>query len=176
MHCRPNLILVGFMGSGKSAIGRLAAHRLRFQFADTDSLIVERSKQEISTIFEQSGEEAFRDLETRVIESLTPLSRYVISTGGGAVLREQNRTVLRSLGFVVMLTANEDVLFERVQRNSKRPLLQTENPRQTIAELMTTRRPAYEAAAHLTLDTSELNHEQTTDAVVAAARQAFGWQ
>ena len=80
------------------------------------------------------------------------------------------------MGFVVLLTASEEVIFDRVSRHSKRPLLHTPNPRGTIEQLLAERRPAYEAAAHWTLDTSALNHEQATDALVAAAREAFGWK
>lgn len=171
-----NLILVGFMGSGKSAIGRMAAQRLRFQFVDTDALVVDRAGIEISEIFARHGEQEFRDLETGVIESMAARERYVIATGGGAVLRERNRELLRSLGFVVLLTANEDVIVERVARNSKRPLLQNDDPRGTIVRLLAERRPAYEAAAHWTLDTSALTREEATDALVAAAREHFGWK
>jgi shikimate kinase len=175
MNSRPNLILVGFMGSGKSSIGRLAAHRLRFQFVDTDSLIVDRAGMEISDIFEKSGEAHFRDLESRALESLQPLNRCVIATGGGAVLREENRALLQSLGFVVLLTAENEVLFQRVARNSKRPLLQSTDPQETIAELLVKRQPAYEATAQFTLDTSHMTHEQATNELVKAARHAFGW-
>ncbi len=176
MSSRPNLILVGFMGSGKSSIGRMAAQRLRFQFVDTDAIVIERAGMEISEIFAKHGEAHFRDLETRAIESLAARERYVIATGGGAVLREENRTHLRALGFVVLLVAREEIILERVARHSKRPLLHTPDPRATIEHLLAERRPAYEAAAHWTLDTSELTHEQATAALVAAARAAFGWK
>jgi shikimate kinase len=175
MNTRPNLVLVGFMGSGKSSIGRLAAHRLRFQFIDTDSIVVERAGMEISEIFATAGESRFRDLETRAIESLLPLKRCVIATGGGAVLREENRELLRKLGFVVLLTARRDVLFQRVARNTKRPLLQTPDPEATIAQLLELRQPSYDAAAQFTLDTSDMTHEEATTELVKVARQAFGW-
>lgn len=175
MSTRPNLILIGFMGSGKSSIGRLAAARLRFQFVDTDALVVERARMEISEIFAKHGEAHFRDLETRAIESLVARERCVIATGGGAVLREENRRQLRSLGFVTLLTAREEIILDRVARHSKRPLLRTGDPRETISTLLAERRPAYEAAAHWTLDTSDFTREQASDAVVAAARSAFGW-
>lgn len=176
MSVRPNLILIGFMGTGKSSIGRLAAHRLRFQFVDTDALVVERAGMEISEIFAKHGEARFRDDETRAIESLAVRERYVVATGGGAVLREQNRATLRSLGYVVLLTAREGVILDRVLHNSKRPLLHTPNPAAKVEELLAERRPAYEATAHWTLDTSDLTHEQATEALVAAAREAFGWK
>lgn len=172
---RPNLILVGFMGSGKSAVGRLVAQRLRFQFADTDAIVIERAGMEIEEIFKQHGEPHFRELETRAIESLAARERYVIATGGGAVLKERNRELLRALGFVVLLTAREEIILDRVSRHSKRPLLRTADPRQTIERLLAERRPAYEAAAHWTLDTSDITREQAAEAIVAQARSAFGW-
>lgn len=170
-----NLVLVGFMGSGKTAIGKLAAKALGFQFLDTDQLLVNRAHRPIPEIFATEGEEFFRNLETDVIESLGHLRRCVIATGGGAVLREKNRNLLRSLGFVVCLTAREEVLFDRVSRNDKRPLLQTANPRQTLHDLLETRRTAYTEAAHWTLDTSEMPHAAVVEAVTAAARDAFAW-
>jgi shikimate kinase len=172
---RPNVIFVGFMGSGKTAIGRLAARALGFQFLDTDQLVVDRSQRQISEIFAAEGESFFRDLETDVIGSLSHLSRCVISTGGGAVLRERNRHLLRELGFVVCLTAREDVLFERVSRNDKRPLLQTADPRQTMRELLQARAELYRDTAHWTLDTSDMAHADVVEAVTAAAREAFAW-
>jgi shikimate kinase len=94
---------------------------------------------------------------------------------GGAVLREHNRQLLRRLGFVVLLTAHEDVIFDRVSRNTKRPLLRTENPRETVTQMLAEREPAYAAAAQLTIDSSERSHEESADAIIAAARIAWGW-
>jgi shikimate kinase len=170
-----NLILVGFMGSGKTVTGKLAAKALGFQFLDTDQLIVDRSQRQISEIFASEGEGHFRDLETGVIASLGHLRRCVISTGGGAVLREENRRLLRDMGFVVCLKAREEVLFERVSRNEKRPLLQTSNPLETLRELLASRADAYAAAAHWSVDTSDMPHAAVVDAVVCAARDAFAW-
>jgi shikimate kinase len=170
-----NLVLIGFMGTGKSSVGKLAAKTLGFQFIDTDQVIVERAGRQISEIFETDGEAAFRTLETEALESLAHLSRCVISTGGGAVLLEHNRQLLRELGYVVCLTASEDVLFERVSRNTKRPLLQTENPRATLSRLIEERSAIYREAAHHTLDTSLLAQSAAVEALVHAARQAFAW-
>lgn len=171
-----NIILIGFMGSGKSSIGRMVAKRMGFQFIDTDALIVERAGKSIPAIFAEQGEEAFRDLETAAIESIAHFSRCVISTGGGAVLRERNRALLRELGFVVLLTASEDVLWERVSRNNKRPLLQTENPRETLSKMLAVRKEAYEAAAESIVDTTEFSHRRSVDVVIQAARRAFSWK
>jgi len=173
---RQNIVLIGFMGSGKSSIGRLVAGRLGFQFVDTDALIVERAGREIAEIFASEGEERFRDLETAAIESLAHRERCVIATGGGVVLRERNRGLLRELGFVVLLMASEDVIFERVSRNTKRPLLQTANPRETVTAMLAARQPAYEAAAQWKLDSTALSHATAAEAVIAEARRAFAWQ
>ncbi len=172
---RENIVLVGFMGSGKSSIGRSMAKRLGFQFLDTDQLVVERSGSTIPRIFAERGEEAFRTLETEAIESLRHFSRCIIATGGGAVVRERNRRLLRELGFVVCLTASEEVIYERVTRNTKRPLLQTENPRETLHELLATRRVLYEEAAQFSLDTTELSQPAAAELIMEEARRAFSW-
>ena len=172
---RENIILTGFMGSGKSAVGRRVAGRLRFQFVDTDQLIVERAGMPISEIFAQYGEEHFRDLETAALKSLDARRQCVIATGGGVVVKERNRALLAGLGFTVWLTASEEVIFERVSRTDKRPLLQTGDPRATIRGMLAARRPVYESAAQFTLDTSTFSHDEAADAVIAAARRAFAW-
>ena len=175
MVTRENIVLVGFMGSGKSAVGRLVAKRLRFEFVDTDALIVKRAGMPISQLFAEHGEEHFRDVETSVLESLDDRRRCVIATGGGAVVKERNHAILKSLGFVVWLTASEDVIFGRVSRNDKRPLLQTEDPRATISQMLAARGPLYEGAADFSVDTTALSHNAAAEAVMAAAGRAFGW-
>ena len=172
---RTNIGLIGFMGSGKSSIGRLVAGRLGFQFVDTDTLLTAHDGRAIAEIFARDGEARFRDLETAVLKSLGPRDRCIISTGGGVILREKNRALLRGLGFTVWLTASEDVIYARVSRNTKRPLLHTSNPRETVTQLLAARRPLYEAAAQLTLDTTTLTHAQAAEAVMVAARRAFSW-
>jgi len=172
---RNNIVLIGFMGSGKTSIGRLVAHRLGFQFIDTDAVIVERAGMQIPAIFSQHGEPWFRDQESAALRSLGIVNRAVISTGGGIVLRPENRDLLRELGFVVWLTASEDVIFERVSRNKKRPLLQTTDPRQTVHDLLEQRRPLYTGAAQFTVDSTHLGHEAAADEVISEARRAFSW-
>ena len=172
---RNNIVFIGFMGSGKTSIGRLVAQRLGFRFIDTDAVIVERVGMPIAEIFAQHGEAWFRDQETAALHSLEVLDRVVISTGGGIVLREENRTLLGELGMVVWLTASEDVIFERVSRNKKRPLLQTADPRATVHELLEQRRPLYEEAAQLTLDSTALAHSAVADTVIAEAGRHFSW-
>jgi shikimate kinase len=173
---RNNIVLIGFMGSGKTSIGRLIAHRLGFEFVDTDTRVVERAGMQIADIFSKHGEAWFRDQESAVLRSFGVLKRAVVSTGGGILLRPENHELLRELGFVVWLTASEEVIFERVSRNKKRPLLHTTDPRATVHELLEQRRPLYEGAAQFTLDSSGLGHEAAADAVIAEARRAFSWQ
>ncbi|MEI6871671.1 MAG: shikimate kinase [Verrucomicrobiota bacterium] len=170
-----NLVLIGLMGSGKSSVGRLVAKALRFNFLDTDQLLAERAGKSISEIFAGEGEASFRARETEVLESLRPLSRCVISTGGGAVLANHNRTLMRELGFTIWLTASEEALFERVRRSSHRPLLQTANPQETLAQLMRERAPLYEEASHHCINTTALQQQDVVQAVTAAAKEAFAW-
>lgn len=172
---RNNIVFIGFMGSGKTSVGRLVAQRLGFQFVDTDAVVVERAGMQIPEIFARHGEPWFRDHETSALSSLGILSRAVISTGGGVVLRPENRKLLRELGFVVWLTASEEVIFERVSRNKKRPLLQTADPRRTVHELLEQRHDLYQGAAQFTVDSTDLGHEAAADAVIAEARKAFSW-
>lgn len=172
---RTNIVLIGFMGSGKSSIGRLLAAKLGFQLVDTDRIIIDREGVEIGEIFARHGEPHFRDLETAALRSIAHLNRCVIATGGGIVGREENRELLRGLGFVVWLTASEEVIFERVSRNTRRPLLQTANPRETVTRLLAERRPLYEAAAAFTIDSTSLAHAEVAEAIIAEARRAFAW-
>jgi shikimate kinase len=175
MHHRENLVLIGFMGSGKSSVGRLAARALGFQFVDTDQLIVERTGKQISDIFATEGEESFRAMETSALEEFSDRVHYVISTGGGAVISPKNRALLRAIGFVACLNAEEDVLFERVSRNSKRPLLQTDNPRETLSKLIKVRGPLYAETAHWEMDTSSVSQAGAVEMLVEAAKEAFSW-
>lgn len=164
-----NILLIGFMGSGKSTVGRLLASHLGFRFVDTDTLIVEAAGMPISEIFATRGEAAFRDLETETLKSLGAREHLIIATGGGIVVREGNIPLLRQTGFVVELKADEETIFARVSRNTQRPLLQTENPRATIAKLVAERAPLYEAAAEFSIDTTTKTHAQVAEAIIHAA-------
>jgi shikimate kinase len=170
---RTNLILIGYMGSGKSSLGRVAARELGFRFVDTDALVVQQAGFDIPTIFALHGEAYFREQETKAIESLAEADQCVISTGGGAVLAEKNRELLREIGFVVLLTAREEVIWDRVSRNTKRPLLRTANPRETISRMLAERMPIYEATAHFTVDSSDLSRDETLREVLDAAHAAW---
>lgn len=170
---RKNIILIGFMGSGKTSSGQVIAARLEFQFVDTDQWIVQNTGLQITELFEKHGEAYFRDQETLALESLRNQTRQVIATGGGIVLRKNNVALLQRLGFVAWLTASEEMIFERVSRNNKRPLMQTENPRETIHQLLTQRNPLYASAAQFTIDTDGRTHEEIADAVIFEAQRSF---
>lgn len=150
-----NVFLVGPMGSGKSTIGRQVAELLQKQFRDCDHEIEAHTGAAISLIFEIEGEEGFRRRETNMLEELTKETGVVLATGGGAVLSEQNRELLRSRGIVVYLHAPIDILLHRTQRDRNRPLLQNTDRRIKFEEIMAVREPLYRATADVVINTSE---------------------
>jgi len=163
-----NLFFVGFMGAGKTSIGRLVAQRLGRPFFDTDHEIEARCGVTVATIFEMEGEEGFRDRESRVLQDLTGRSGIVLATGGGAVLRPANRELLRSRGLVIYLEATPSELWRRVRHNRNRPLLQTENPRARLEALFKVRDPLYREAAHLIMPAWSGSVSSAANAVLGA--------
>ena len=147
----PNVYLVGMMAVGKTTVGRHLASRLDFTFHDTDQVIESRAGADISWIFELEGEERFRDREQQVVEELTLREGVVLATGGGAVLREENRALLRDRGIVVYLHSDVDLIVERTRLDRRRPLLQVADVRERIEALTSERGPLYESVAHLTV-------------------------
>ena len=162
LHSRP-IILVGMMGSGKTTVGRRLAARLGRDFVDADKEIEARCGVPITTIFELEGEEGFRQREACLLDELSSRAGLVLATGGGAILRAENRARLRERGFVVFLRAGAAGLWQRLKRDRVRPLLQTENPRQRIVDLLAQREPLYREVAHLTVTSGRL----PIDALVA---------
>jgi shikimate kinase len=162
-----NIILVGFMGTGKTVVGKALAEALGFAYADTDAMIERAAGKAITRIFAEDGEPHFRDLETAAIRSLAALDRHVVSTGGGCVLRDENWDAMREAGRVVCLAARPEVIFERTRRESHRPLLQTPDPMAKIVELLTRRAPFY-ARADVTVDTSDLCVEEVVKNILDA--------
>ena len=140
---KQNIYLVGPMGAGKSTIGRLLSTELKLIFKDTDKEIEDRCGCNIPWIFDVEGEEGFRRRETAAIDDLSALSGLVLATGGGAVLRPENRKFLQSRGAVVYLHASVEQQIERTAKDRNRPLLQAENPAQVLADLMAVRDPIY---------------------------------
>jgi shikimate kinase len=162
-----NLVLVGLMGAGKSAIGRLVAQALSVPFVDSDHEIERVSRMSISDLFAAYGEDEFRALEARVMKRLLKSGPRVVSTGGGAFINERTRKHIRRGGLTVWLKADLEVLWERVNKRDTRPLLKTENPRQTLENLMNARYPIY-AQADLTVHSRDIKKEEVVEEVLAA--------
>lgn len=143
------------MGAGKTTIGRQLANKLHKEFKDSDHEIVNRTGASIPLIFEIEGEEGFRKREHDIIETLTAENNLVLATGGGAVLNEENRKALISRGTVIYLYATIEQLYQRTSRDRNRPLLQTEDPKAKLRELMAQRDPLYRQVADFVLYTDE---------------------
>ena len=140
-----NIVLTGFMGTGKSTVGKLLAENLKYNFVDTDGLISESAGLDIPSIFEIGGEEYFRALERETIERLLDFHQgeYVIATGGGSVISGKNRNTMKKAGIILLLTAAPDAILERIGHNLDRPLLKGENAPETIKRLLKERDPYY---------------------------------
>jgi shikimate kinase len=170
-----NIVLIGFMGSGKSTVGRELQLRLGYPLVDMDQVIEQRAGKAITAIFEDEGEEAFRAMETALLRELADAAapRRIISTGGGVVGRDENRELLRSMGYVVWLDAPLKAIMERTSKSRQRPLLHTEDPATRIRELMALREPLYQETAHLKLDTAGLDSGELTTGILECARYYF---
>ncbi|MBK1700040.1 shikimate kinase AroK [Thiococcus pfennigii] len=150
-----NIFLVGPMGAGKSTIGRQLAETLSYAFKDSDQEIQRRTGVDIPTIFEFEGENGFRERERQVIEELIQGERIVLATGGGAVLRPENRQDLAARGVVVYLHCSPEQQYARTARDRSRPLLDTADPLQRLRELMAEREPLYRQVADLVVSTEK---------------------
>lgn len=164
---RRNIVFVGLMGAGKSAVGRMVAQQLKVPFIDTDVEIERVSRMTISELFATYGEEEFRALETRVIKRLLRGGPKVISTGGGAFINDNTRRHITRGGISLWLKADLEVLWERVNKRDHRPLLKTENPKATLAALMEKRYPIY-AEADLTIESRDVRKEIIVTEVLTA--------
>ncbi|MEN0115886.1 MAG: shikimate kinase [Agrobacterium cavarae] len=164
---RRNIVFVGLMGAGKSAIGRSVAQQLRIPFVDTDDEIERVSRMTISELFASYGEEEFRALETRVIKRLLRGGPKVVSTGGGAFINENTRRHIKRGGVSLWLKADLEVLWERVNKRDHRPLLKTENPKATLAALMEKRYPIY-CDADITIESRDVRKDIIATEVLAA--------
>ncbi len=150
-----NIVLVGPMGVGKTTIGRQLSRELQLPFFDSDRVIEERTGADIPWIFDMEGEDGFRKRESAVLAELLEQDGLVVATGGGIVTRNENRNLLNQGGVVVYLTAPVDQLCKRTAKDKKRPLLQVEDPRQRIEELLLERDPLYRDVADVIVDTEK---------------------
>jgi len=170
-----SLVLIGFMGTGKSTVGRALQARLGYPLVDMDHQIEEQAGKPISQIFADDGEESFREMETKLLRELShpDAPRRIISTGGGVIGREENRKLLRDLGYVVWLKAPAAAILDRTSKNNKRPLLNAEDPMEQIQSLMAKREPLYQETAHLQIDTTGLDSDEVAAGILECARYFF---
>lgn len=152
-----NIFLVGLMGAGKTTIGKLLAKRLKKTFIDTDHEIEHRTGVRIPLIFELEGEAGFRDREATLIRELTQRQDIILATGGGAILRAENRAALAQNGTVIYLNAKVEDLWLRTQHDKNRPLLQTSNPKAKLTELFVQRDPLYREIADIVITSGQHN-------------------
>ena len=166
-----SIVLIGMMGAGKSSVGRMLQRKIGLDLVDLDDLLVARTGRSIPEIFAANGESTFRDMESSILAKLRLDRPAIIVTGGGIVTRPENLPHLKSLGTVIWLDADEDVLFERATRRGERPLLQTANPREKLTNLMEVRRPLYAAAADLRIDTTSFSHDEVVEEILSHFEQ-----
>ncbi len=168
MNQAARIILIGPMGAGKTTIGRQLAKTLGMDFMDSDHEIEERTGVNIPLIFDLEGEEGFRQREMDVIDDLSQRDRLILATGGGAVLKAENRQHLHDRGIVIYLHAGIDQLLNRTRHDRSRPLLQTENPRKKFEELMALREPLYRETAHITINTNRQSINHVISEIISA--------
>lgn len=162
-----NIILIGFMGSGKTSVGKRLAKLLDYAFVDTDQLIEEREKMTISDIFAEKGEMYFRKLETDTIANMAQnYHKTIISSGGGLPLRECNAKILQTLGFVIMLDVSKETVLKRLHGDTTRPLLQGDHVEEKVEELLTYREPLYEMAAHMKVPVNDRTVQEIAEEII----------
>ncbi|MFC1546464.1 shikimate kinase [bacterium] len=150
-----NIVLTGFMGSGKTIVGKLLAKKINYMFVDLDDWIVEQEKKSINEIFAEHGEKYFRDVETCMVKRAANMDNLVIAAGGGVVLREENMNELEKKSKIIYLNVDPETVYERLKEDSTRPLLKVDNPMQKIKELLNSRELFYKRN-HFALDTTRL--------------------
>jgi len=165
---KTNIALIGFMGTGKTAVGQLLAKKLGRSFVELDSLIEQKAGKSIPDIFHQDGEAAFRELEIEVTKEVSKDRNLVIACGGGIVLNKINIDRLRENARIIYLTASPGVILKRVaNEEGQRPLLEVENPTLAIREMLRFRKPFYERAADITIDTSKLSISAVAEQIIS---------
>jgi shikimate kinase len=163
-----NIILIGFMGSGKTTIGGLVAKKTKRKYADLDKMIVKHAKMPIAKIFDKYGEEHFRDIESLIVKKVSKLKGYVIATGGGVVKREKNIIELKKCGKIIYLYASFNEIVGRIKERDDRPLFDVNDLKQT-KKLYRSRLKIYRQAADFTVNTAALGAEKTADRIIKIA-------
>lgn len=167
-----NIILTGYMGCGKTTLGKKLSFRERIPFLDTDKMIEAKQKKSIPEIFDNEGEAAFRQMETECLrEILSDKEHFIISVGGGLPLKEENQKLLKELGAVIYLKAEPDTIYGRLKNDTTRPLLRGENPQEKIKEMIKVRGPIYEKAADAIVCVDEKGYEQILTEIKNAVKE-----
>ncbi len=167
-----NIVLCGFMGCGKSTVGKLLAERLGYTFCDSDAVIEQREGTTISNIFAQKGEGYFRELEKKVIRELSEQFGLVIATGGGAVLNTENADNLRKTGLVIFLDVTPETVLKRLEGDTTRPLLMRDDKESAVRELMAKRKPLYASAGHYSVS-ADNSAEDIADEIIELYVKCF---
>ncbi len=167
---RNNIVLVGPMGCGKTAVGKLLARILNWEFIDTDQRIVEQTGLEIPMIFQEKGEQGFRQLEKEVISECSQMHQVVIATGGGIVIDQENRRVLKENGLVYYLKTSPSILSQRVGCGKGRPLLYGKDPQTVFKQILKEREDFYQQA-DVILETDELTQQQVAEEIIMESRR-----
>lgn len=160
-----NIVLIGFMGTGKTAVGKILAEKLGFKFVDTDDLIEEEAKMAIYEVFSKYGEEYFRELEKKVVDRVSKLKNLVIATGGGVVVKQENIKNLKKNGVLICLTAEPEVILARTAKDAHRPLVKMADPMKRIKELLVERERGYRQAS-IIIDASKLSTEEIVSKIL----------
>lgn len=168
-----SIVLVGLMGAGKTAIGRRLSEQLNLPFKDADDEIEQAAGKTINEIFDENGEQYFRDGEKRVIARLLKGESQILATGGGAYMDADTRREIRDNGISIWLKASLNILYERVSRRDNRPLLKTENPREVLKSLMEVRYPVY-GLADITVNSRNVPHENIMTEMIRAIQKNLG--
>ena len=161
-----NIFLIGMMGSWKSTVAKKLATELVLKFIDTDDEIEEATDQTVADIFDERGESRFRKIESAYFVEKSQESGYVISTGGGIVLRETNRIALQNNGISIFLMASPEILSHRIKNTDTRPLLDKDNQLKKLSKIWKDRKELYESSAHLTIETDHLNPAQVLEIII----------
>lgn len=166
-----NIILIGYMGCGKTSLGKKLSYKERIALLDTDKMIEQKQGMTVSEIFDEKGEGAFRVMETECLKEIMGYSeKYVISVGGGLPVKEENRELLKELGSVVYLRAKPDTIYERLKNDTSRPLLRGDDPKGKIESMIKQRGPVYELAADCIVDVDEKGYEVITGEILEALK------
>lgn len=170
MRCK-NIFLIGFMGCGKSTVAAGLSQMYGMKVIEMDQLLAQRQGMSIPEIFEKHGETYFRDLESTLVLEIQGVRNQVVSCGGGVVLREQNVLEMKKNGHIILLTAKPDTILKRVERNDDRPILKGKKNVRDISELMEKRRPKYESAADIVIETDNKSVKEICEEVMQKVKK-----